>query len=133
MNKIQKYYYTWQEFQTATKHIISKLKNQEKSFSGIYAPPRGGLILGVCLSHALGLPLLVAPQDNCIFADDLIDSGDLVRTLLRYCSNITVVSLLNNPLNSKNTIESYVNCNITDHIFYSNTNGEWIIFPWENI
>lgn len=46
---------------------------------GIFAIPKGGLFLGVWLANKLGLPLLLAPTENSIIVDDIIDSGSTIN------------------------------------------------------
>lgn len=47
--------------------------------TGVYGPPRGGLIPAVYLSHQLGLPLLTTPQQDMLWVDDIVDSGDTLE------------------------------------------------------
>ena len=76
MNKV---YVTWDQ----VKMYIDDLKDivEGKEYKGIYTFPRGGLVLATLLSYKTGLPLLLAPCDNCIIIDDICDTG---ITMKRY-------------------------------------------------
>ena len=50
------------------RRFINLLKKEHvnRHFTGVYALPRGGLVLGVMASHALHIPFLGAPCEGCI-------------------------------------------------------------------
>ena len=83
--------------------LVRKVKRSKVKFSYIVALSRGGLIPGVVLSHKLNLKLvpidwslrdhgekesnLWIPEDICsghnvLVVDDIIDSGEAIKTLL---------------------------------------------------
>ena len=51
---------SWADFDRALDSAVARLASS--SLSGVYGVPRGGLVLAVCLSHRLGIPLLEKPQ-----------------------------------------------------------------------
>lgn len=108
---------SWDAFETLAQRIIEFAKGQK--FTGVYGFPRGGLVLAVKLSHALGLPLLMAPAKGCLICDDISDSGE---TLLKYISS---------DYKSMTLLMREGTKAIPD--FYSElvTAPNWIQFPWE--
>ena len=50
--------FTYDMFVTSVNKLVRLIKSSNKKYDAIYAIPRGGLILGVFLSHRLELPLL---------------------------------------------------------------------------
>jgi hypoxanthine phosphoribosyltransferase len=117
--------------------LISRLTDalRAKSFSGIYAPPRGGLPLGVHLSHNLELPLYVTfqnisditerPGQPLLLVDDIIDTGKVLKSLAEKMNALEIsffsAALFEKPRSvippdiSMETIEDDI----------------WIVFPWE--
>lgn len=61
-----------------------------ENYKSLYAVPRGGVPMGVLLSHVLNIPLVEEPTDDrsCLIVDDLIDSG---ATLRQYPHNTKAV------------------------------------------
>lgn len=118
-----KIYVTWEEVEDYIDHLVEYINMNNINISGIYAIPRGGLILGVLLSHRLNKPLLLAPTSNCIVIDDIADSG---RTLVHYTYNDTQFN--------KYIISTmyYHNRSLVKPDFYLyNKEDKWIVFPWE--
>lgn len=121
----EKLYYTWVEFDSDVRYLTSILTPEVKKnkWTGIYAIPRGGLVLGVCLSHELGLPLytnsLLALQDRrIIVVDEIADTGSTLRAF-RVNTNPIV------------TLWKKIDCPLTPD-FYVRENTNWVIMPWEN-
>ena len=85
-------------------------------FESIYAIPRGGLVLGVYLSHRLGLPMVEKPTKRCIICDDIADTGKTVEPYKNYF----IVTLY---YHKQSTVEP-------DIWIYEKTDA-WIKFPWE--
>lgn len=74
--------YTWTDFTQDTQAIVASIRSSfhhgpgGRPFTGIYAIPRGGLILGVALSHALELPMIMGGVDkHVLVVDDIADKG----------------------------------------------------------
>jgi hypoxanthine phosphoribosyltransferase len=57
-------YYTWQEFEKDVEIISQQIKKRGWGLKNIYGLPRGGLILAVCLSHRLDIPLLSSSKHS---------------------------------------------------------------------
>ncbi len=117
----QNIYHTWQ----ATGHDVSTitriLKEGNQSFDGIYGEPRGGLILAVCLSHSLGIPLILDKSkitENTLIVDDIVDSG---KTLREYFKKNFIVALYYNPERSS----------FEPNLWLHRKEGKWIVFAWE--
>jgi len=54
-SEVAKQYYTWAEFDKDIGKIICWAGG--RNFKSVYGIPRGGLVVGVAISHRLGLPL----------------------------------------------------------------------------
>lgn len=120
-----KKYVSWEQVEEFVAEVIKKY--DKLNISGIYALPRGGLVLGVILSHKLNKPLLAAPCRNCIIIDDICDSGE---SLIHYYKNSS------NPKESNiyHIVTMYFKENKleVEPEFYGYNKGEdWIVFPWE--
>ena len=63
---------SWADFDRALDSAVARLASC--SLSGVYGVPRGGLVLAVCLSHRLGIPLLEQPQAGCLVVDDIYET-----------------------------------------------------------
>ncbi len=109
---------TWDEFDEALTRFPKPICND------LYAVPRGGLVLGVALSHRFNKPLVSVPNSMSIIVDDIADSGKTLR-------NIRLVKSFPLP--------AYVLCKrytCTDKAITSVIdidNDDWIVFPWENL
>tara|TARA_Y100001968_G_scaffold326958_1_gene371019 strand:- start:1542 stop:1937 length:396 start_codon:yes stop_codon:yes gene_type:complete len=110
-------YLSWKEFDFSV-DFISKLC-YDKTFSGVYGLPRGGLCLAVALSHSLQIPLQEHPQPNSLIIDDIYETGKTLNKF-RYIEDITVIVWI-----SKIKPEWWKTVEIVD-------SDEWIVFPWEN-
>jgi len=66
-------YLDWLDFDLAISRLYDRYKGIE--FSGVYGVKRGGLALAVALSHQLKLKFLNKPNTDCLWVDDIIDSG----------------------------------------------------------
>lgn len=115
---IEKVKVTWDavdEFVTLLEPLIAK-----NNFTGVYGPPRGGLIFAVIISHRYNLPFLGAPQKGCLIVDDIIDSGDTAKSWDN--KGYTIVSMFYNT----------ASC-VTPAYFKCYKEGKWIVFPWEEL
>lgn len=105
MNDTIEYDYFW--FKRDLTSLIHQLKN--KQFNRIIAAPRGGLILGTCLSHALNVRLIttvsecisISPKSRVLIVDDLTDSGRAMKEWIAavgigYQLDVSVATLLHN-------------------------------------
>ena len=78
------YKVSWLRFAKALNELITKIKAEKTAvFVGVIGIPRGGLVIAVCLSHKLGIPLANAAElevgKNYLLADDVSDSGKQLR------------------------------------------------------
>jgi hypoxanthine phosphoribosyltransferase len=65
------------------KRLAKVIKREGIEFDGIYAIPRGGLMVGLYLSHLLNLPLLNVPTYKSLLVDDISDSGNTSKFFKR--------------------------------------------------
>ncbi len=121
--------YNWQSFENDIKTIIGFIEGEKWNITGIYAIPKGGLVLGVYLANWLNVPLYLDFHDcvkgcfdyeNILVVDDISDSGRSLTKIPDVCG--------------LNTITLYVKEG-TQFIpnFYCRQakKDEWIFFPWE--
>jgi len=113
-------YYTWQEFEKDSNYLVKEIKATGLQFDGIYALPRGGLILGVYLSHHLELPLLLSPTRNSLIVDDISNNGD---SLLHFINKGKLIATLFSTEWTKVVPNLYVH--LKEH------KEDWIVYPWE--
>jgi len=119
-----KEYYTWEQYQKDIMLLAEKIRElSERRFQNIYGIPRGGLIVAVSLSHALGIPIVLDRQDITpitLVVDDIADTG---KTIDHICQQLThrpfIATLYHHP---QSTIMPDL---------YIRTKGHWIVFPWE--
>jgi len=99
---------------------LSKQINRFK-YDGLYAVPRGGLVVGVCFAHRLGLPMLEKEHitNKTLLVDDICDTG---KTFKKYPNNDKVC------LVAKTTGVCEVKNLIFDIGYEDNV---WINFWWE--
>ena len=114
----KKRYYSWKEFDDDIKKIVEQVRYL--GVKNIYAIPRGGLILGVHLSHILKLPLADTPYGNVLVVDDISDTGE---TLLQWGKKTHASIATLYWKSGTKTLPDY-----TVRSYYPN---EWIVFPWE--
>lgn len=107
---------SWTELQVAVNWLVHRLEGM--GLRGVYGPPRGGLVLAVCLSHRLGVPLLSGPRADALWVDDIVDSG---RTLRMTAGP----SLVRAAWYSRVATEELVAAKVCK-------GNEWLCFPWED-
>jgi len=114
-------YVSWNEFDCSIKLLAKMIKqSKEVNVSNIYGIPRGGLMIAICLSHLLSLPIVYFHlTDDTLIVDDVVDTG---RTLEgRYYEGYKIASLYwCKEASFKPDI--YVNQKLKN---------QYIIFPWE--
>ncbi len=87
-------------------------------FDGIYGIPAGGLVLAVYLHYRLKLPLMLAPTENTLVVDDIIDKGFMMSHYI-VRGNFTVALFC--KIGSK----------WKPNIWLREKYDKWIRFPWE--
>ena len=112
---------TWDDCEHAVRELADRIISLDRvrEACGVFGPPRGGLVLAVCLSHRLGVPLLHNPTPGMIWVDDIVDSGRTLTTT----SGLSAVSCAWFERRS-GMVE--VACNQCD-------GAEWVVFPWESM
>ena len=108
---------SWQEFDCCIEHIIYTCGS--KSFSGVYGFPRGGLCLGVALSHSLKIPLLEKPMPGALVVDDVYETGKTLAKVAEMKDITTFVWF------SKVKPQWWNAVNMADP-------KVWLVFPWED-
>lgn len=115
---MQKEYYKWSEFAEDAEKIAAELKKYGRKFDGVFGIPRGGLILAVCLSHRLGIPLLASvASDNTLVVDDVADTG----VTLKPCYGKNFIA----------TIYYHRQSIVIPNVWLREKTDKWIVFPWE--
>lgn len=116
--------YTWSDFSQDTQQIVASIRSSfhhgpgGRQFTGIYAIPRGGLVLGVALSHALELPMIMGGVDkHVLVVDDIADKG---HTLEPYRKRGCAIA----------TLFRHVACPFSP-MWFARENDRWVKFPWE--
>lgn len=110
---------SWDSVDIGVAIITSEIQNSKQKFDGIYAIPRGGLVVGVMLSHTLNLPLLLYPTENTLVVDDISDTG---KTLQRIKHK--KIACLFNAKWTKTKPDYFA--------YYKQSKRNWVIFPWED-
>ena len=111
-------YFTWSDFDKSVDYIANQCKNLE--LSGIYGIPRGGLCLGVALSHKLNVQLIEKPLKYSLIVDDVLETGITLSNFKNIEGvNFFVLVSKEKPIWWKTV--------------YISLKEEWIVFPWENI
>ena len=111
---------SWEQYDKDIHTLVNTILKHGEQLACIYAIPRGGLVLGVHLSHLLKLPLTLEPYGNVLVVDDVSDTGE---TLLQW-GNKTHASIA--TLYMKNGTKT-----LPDYTVRSYQSSEWLVFPWE--
>jgi len=115
---MDKEYITWDQIETFIIELAHYLITKQSDIKGIYAVPRGGLVLGVMLSHAAKLPMLAAPCKDCIIIDDISDTGKTLEVFKE--KNYLIATLMYHKQTTT-----------MPDIFSLEKKDNWIVFPWE--
>lgn len=83
---MKKVYVTYEQINEYIDNVVQDLKKRGIKPTGVYGPPRGGLIFATLLSYKMDIPLLLNASKGCVIIDDIADSG---RTLLHFTENDT--------------------------------------------
>jgi uncharacterized protein len=121
-------YLDWYTFDVAVQNLTKQLQNSGLQFDCIYGVPRGGLILAVCLSHTLNLPLTPIISYNftnskILFVDDTCDSGRTLESLKLMYPKSFFSTIYFNKQSKLIRPDFYV---------WEQRTDEWIVFPWES-
>lgn len=121
MSKEDREYYTWERFEKDIAKIAEWAR--DKGFKNIYGIPRGGLVLGVKLSHLLDVPLVLSKDDitrQTLVVDDIVQTGGTVQRLVVYLGFEPSVASLFRVVGAK-----------MQPTFSLNDKTRWVVFPWE--
>ena len=113
--------YTWQEFAEDVDKIVQLIRESGRIFKNIYGPPRGGLVLAVCLSHQLGIPMILDESEitaKTLVVDDIADTGE---TLFIYAYHGNFIA----------TLFYKRHCLYIPDIWLREKTKKYIRFPWE--
>lgn len=106
---------SWDEFGNLVEELMLKIKGD---FDGVYGIPRGGLVVALCISHKLRLPMLVQPTDKTLIVDEISDTG---KTLQQY-KNQKIACLFSTPWTE--VVPNWFVGTKADK-------NEWLVMPWE--
>lgn len=112
-----------EDLENSLNNLIKQILYTNIKYHYIYAIPRGGLVIGVWLSHRLNIPLVSDHNSLSYIAgpilvvDDIADTG---KTLSRFqLSKYHTATLF------------YKKRSIVKPHFYAEETENWIVFPWE--
>jgi hypoxanthine phosphoribosyltransferase len=108
----------WADFDDCVQVLTERYDG--RSFNGVFGIPRGGLCLAVGLSHSLGLPLLAAPENQCLVVDDVFETGLTMQGFRDQWPQATYAVWV-----SKAPPQWWDAAEVIP-------SSEWLLFPWEN-
>jgi hypoxanthine phosphoribosyltransferase len=111
---------TWEQYNEDIHKLAKAIKESNTDFHCIYAVPRGGLVIGVHLSHLLKLPLTEHPYGNILIVDEISDTGKTLKQW-QHKKYITAATLHI----KKGTMV------VPDYWIAEYPKDIWIIYPWE--
>ena len=112
---------SYDEVVNACDEIAKWVKDSGIEFSGIWGPPRGGLVPGVILSHKTGLKLFNEPRVRpLLVVDDIADTG---KTLNFYDETFGKGYIV--------TIHEHEQSIVKPDYSVINKRDKWIVYPWE--
>ena len=117
-SKVKKIYISWQEIEDLINSNLTKIKNVKD----IYPIPRGGLVIGVMLSHKLNLPFANKITKHTLVVDEICDSG---KTFIELEEKLGFK--LNTFCLHRKSIAKYS----SDIVCKELTTPDWIVYPWE--
>jgi hypoxanthine phosphoribosyltransferase len=112
--------YTWKEFERDVGLIVYYIRDSRKKYTSVYTFSRGGLPLGVCLSHALSVRLLIHGRDpieaGSLVVDEIADRGTTLRPFVKQHDVIV--------------IHKHLGSTVTP-LFWLHEVTDWLHYPWE--
>ena len=118
-----KVYVTYEQIHEYIDLVAEDLNKRNIKPTGVYGPPRGGLVFATLLSYKLNIPLLLNAAEGCVIIDDIADSG---RTLLHFTENDTQFNKY------YITTMYYHERSLVKPTFYLHEKkNDWIVFPYE--
>ena len=118
---IRTHYFTNKMLHSAIKYFYKYFKKYGKKYTGIYCIPRGGLVVGVYLSHKLNIPIVHNPLiGNVLICDDICDSGKtLSKDIYSNCDKFVLISKMKGYKKVKPVTHTIVDDKC------------WVVFDWE--
>jgi hypoxanthine phosphoribosyltransferase len=109
--------YSWADFDTDVSQLVAQIRKKGKKYSSIFSLPRGGLPLGVTLSHLLDLPLKFdEPEEHSLVVDDIADSG---KTLSPFIDKYDIA-----------TLHKHKHCPFVP-TYWVREVDQYVVYPWE--
>lgn len=118
-----KVYVTYDEIHEYIDAVVKDLEKRNITPTGVYGPPRGGLVFATLLSYRLKIPLLLNAAKGCIIVDDIADSG---RTLLHFTENDTQFNKY-----YITTMYYHERSVVKPDFYLCEKKDNWIVFPYE--
>lgn len=124
----KKVYYTWENFDKDVIKIIKKIFNNMWDVKGVYAIPKGGLVLGVKLANLLKVPLYtklckeVEINHNILIVDEISDTGKTLNKIPNIKKYNTVCLHIKEGTSF-----------MPDIYIQKFKRDEWIVYPWEGV
>jgi len=118
-----KTFVSWDELENLVDELCDKIP--KGVYEGIYAIPRGGLIIGVMMSHKLGLPLIDRLESyygkKFLIVDDIADTGGTLEKMKAEVYKNTHTA----------TIHYHKQSSIEPSYWVEEKGDKWIVYPWE--
>lgn len=147
---VEKLKVSWSTFGKQVDAIAEIIRERPIEYSRVVGISRGGLPLGVALSHKLNLPLSVVGvssynddtneqetlicdtpdiifegwEGNILIADDIADSGRTLSFLREKTNQYPNIACTTVTL-------YYKECSIIRPDIYLEMTDKWVVFPWE--
>ena len=123
---MSKLYYSWKDFDNDVTAIVKMIKENKLDIKNVYGVPRGGLVMGVAISHRLDKPMILDKAKitkGTLIVDDILDTGKTLNKLWKNGFLPPCVLCWNDAKLQKNKIPHV--------IVGTETKGKWVVFPWE--
>ena len=118
-----KKFISWDELDRLVDELCDMIPDNQ--YEGIYVIPRGGLIIGVMMSHKLGLPLIDRLQGyygkKFLIVDDIADTGKTLEKMRSEVYNNAHIA----------TIHYHKQSSVEPAYWVEEKGDDWIVYPWE--
>ena len=118
-----KKFISWDELDRLADELCDMIP--ENQYEGIYAIPRGGLIIGVMISHKLGLPMIDRLQSwygkKFLIVDDIADTGQTLQGMRAEVYKEAHTA----------TIHYHKQSSVEPSYWVEEKSDDWIVYPWE--
>ena len=125
---------SWKQFDNFIDITVDQIRESNIKFDQICAIPRGGLIVGTCLSHKLNIPIIAGIHhyftERTLIVDDICDSGE---TLTKYVNKLLDLYRGEDEKIFIAVLVQNMRSGVEPARFHGmrNPTNEWIKFPWE--